>query len=97
MEGIMEKISREEWERKVALWQASGKSAKAWSQEQGVNYNSFLSAKKRILKKPVANFLELEQEQNLGLEVSFKGIKFILSRNFDEKILLRFVKILGAL
>jgi hypothetical protein len=89
------------WKKHIVCWQSSGKSAKAWCEENNVVYVSFITWKNRLYKSSVtsektATFIELKKSETecAGIKIQCKNSTLILSKDFDQQTLLRCLRIL---
>lgn len=84
-----------EWQKKIKIWQASGKSANEWCKENNIPIQTFYTWKKRLklqnktgLNEQV--FVELKDKSNDNvIFLEFKGFKIHLSKDFDIMLLKR--------
>jgi hypothetical protein len=89
------------WSERLRQQQVSGKSARAWCMEQSVPYRSFCAWRQRLqaAQEPqhelnCSGFTELPREDVPWLEISLRGAKLALHRNFDLAGLLRCMQML---
>jgi hypothetical protein len=84
-----------EWCDKVKQWQTSGKSIKAWCQEQNIPLPTFYGWKKRYESHPSSptqekQFIELKDKpKHPGIVLEFLDVKIYLTENFNEALLKR--------
>jgi len=89
-----------EWSEKIKEQKLSNKGVAAWCAEQNISPNTFQYWKKRINRAlPQAHnkssFLELPDEQPI-IEISLRGIKLSISRDFDRNALVNFLSLLKS-
>lgn len=87
-----------EWSEKIKKQKLSNKNAATWCKEQGISYNTFQYWRKRIKKinpeGPIKDpFLEIPEEHPL-IEVSLRGIRLAISKDFDRSALVYFLSLL---
>ena len=98
MEKMMAKgKANPDWKRLVLEWRASGKSSKAWCEENKIPNNTLSGWKKRLKKHELANvpiksktgFIELKNRElsESGISLECKGITIHLKTQFDSAIL----------
>lgn len=84
-----------QWQDRVREWEASGKNARVWCQENKIPVTT-LSGWKSRLKKSNANsstaksgFIELKDQvpSDPGITLEYNGIKIHLKANFDKVVL----------
>ena len=100
----MKKISREERERFLSAWKASGQPVKQFCREQGLNHYTFygwLEAQRKKPTEPTQAFVELkvnsEQSQDTPPLVIVCGpYRIELVRGFDRELLKTVLEVLGA-
>lgn len=78
-----------EWQKKIKIWQASGKNANEWCKENNIPIQTFYTWKKRLRLQNQANlneqiFIELKDKSNNNvILLEYKEFKIHLSMNFD--------------
>jgi hypothetical protein len=79
------------WQQRILAWKASGKTARSWCQEHGVQLGSFYQWRKRLNPKIVTTdaFIEIEEKKNSAIAIEYHGFRIHLTENFDEDALLR--------
>jgi len=91
------------WEDKVKEWQASGKSVKAWCQEQKIPPTTFYGWRERSVEgkcktkklSKKKHFIELKDEQQThSITLEFDGVKIHLSESFNALLLKRCLAVL---
>lgn len=94
--------SKEQWLEIIATWKTSKRSQKAWCEENSIPLSSFSVAFRRLegqrqapLKR--SDFIKIQPKQNIGLQLSYKGLSLHLTADFDEQVLARFLKVVGEL
>jgi hypothetical protein len=98
MEKMMAKgKANPNWKRLVLEWKASGKTSKAWCEENKIPINTLSGWKKRLKKDELANapsecktgFIELKNHElsESGIFLECKGIKIHLKSQFDPSVL----------
>lgn len=90
---------RREWAARVEQWRSSGKSAKAWCEENSLVYTTFLGWVHRFKKsKKVqpSSFIELkDQPQSFsGITLEYDDIRINVPLNFDPITLNRCLQVL---
>jgi hypothetical protein len=83
------------WKEIVLEWEASGKSIKAWCQENKIPITTFCGWKNRFKKfntdsvKTKAGFIELKEQSqpDPGIILEYSGIKIHLKAKFDKTAL----------
>jgi hypothetical protein len=88
-----------EWSEKIKKQKLSNKSEGAWCQEQGISYNTFQYWKKRINKRnpegpKKSEFLEIVD--NSWIEISLRGVKLVITKDFDRNGLMYFLSLLKS-
>ena len=91
---------QQNWSNKLAQWEKSGKSAKAWCQENKVIYTTFLGWRNRLrhnstspanVETPAASqFIELKEEKQTmssGISIECTGLLIHLSVEFNPSTL----------
>jgi hypothetical protein len=97
----MRKSSEEhvlEWSERIKNQKLSNQNRKDWCREQGISYNTFQYWYYKLNEKASKNpdkipFLEIPEEYP-WIEVSFRGAKIILSKDFDRSAFLCLVRLL---
>lgn len=91
-----QKSTRQEWVRRITQWQQSGKSARAWCQENKVTYITFLGWRNRLqlksspLPHPTSlspsQFIELKEKPSIssGVSIECSGVLIHLSAEFND-------------
>ena len=89
-----------EWSEKIKAQKLSNLSQGKWCQEQDIRYSTFQYWKSRInrrnresLKKN--EFIEIPEDRPL-VEVSLRGIKLAIFKEFDRKGLIHFLSLLKS-
>lgn len=91
---------RIEWERKVSEWQKSGKSVRAWCQENQINYVTFLGWRNRLQEDQSladhSEFVELKEKSSSGAGISLEcsGVFIHLSLDFNTLALKKCLAVL---
>ena len=88
-----------EWSEKIKEQKLSNMGVAAWCAGQNISPNTFQYWKKRINRTlpqaPTNSFLELPEEQPI-IEISLRGIKLAISRDFDRNALVNFLSLLKS-
>lgn len=89
-----------EWSEKIKKQKLSNMGVAAWCSEQNISPNTFQYWKKRINRASPqvhkkSSFLELPDEQSI-IEISLRGIKLEISRDFDRNALVNFLSLLKS-
>ena len=87
-----------EWSEKIKEQKLSNKGVGAWCAEQNISPNTFQYWKKRIKRAfpkshHKSSFLELAEEPSI-IEVSLRGIKLTMTKDFDRTALISFLSLL---
>ena len=100
----MKKMSREERQRLVNAWKASGKSVTQFSRENGINHYTFRGWLKGERKPPAAGKPFVEVSLPHATPLSHKPIilwcgsyRIELERGFDRELLKTVLEVLGAI
>jgi len=78
-----------EWQKKVKIWQTSGKSAREWCKEHDISIQTFYTWKKRLkFQKHVPlhkqEFIELKDKvSNNAILLEYQAFKIHLPLDFD--------------
>jgi hypothetical protein len=81
---MLKKDLRENWERYLEQWKASGLTGSEWCRENNLTYCVFLYWKKKLNSSHP--FVELKDSSTVSeIEVEFQGFLIRLSKNFDEQ------------
>jgi hypothetical protein len=103
MPAANEKL-KNEWKNRFEQWRASGKTIKAWCEEQKISLHVFYYWRTKFKSVPnIAQsssnpFIEVtDRKVDSGLSLQWYGIVVCLSKNFDEKTLARLLQILRRL
>ena len=99
---VYEKNAVRCWSERIEVHQASGKNAKIWCQENQVSYKSFLKWRSRlssleIKKGPLLIEIFEDSSEHTWMEITTKGAKLILARNFNRTSLIRLIEVLREL
>jgi len=84
------------WEKQIRSWEVSGKSARAWCRDQGINYSTFTYWKSKLSfpNNRTDNFIEIKDDATsvsrgfTGIEILCNGVAIKLYDGFDEEVLL---------
>jgi hypothetical protein len=100
MEDIVNQDPKQqEWSSKIAQWRQSGKSAKAWCQENKVIYTTFLGWRDRLRRTSSSHshrtnpsslqFIELKEKPTTssGVSIECAGALIHLSAEFNSSTL----------
>ena len=88
-----------EWSERIKAQKLSNMSEGKWCQQQDIRYSTFQYWKSRInrnresLKK--SEFIEIPADRPL-IEVSLRGIKLAIFKDFDQKGLIHFLSLLKS-
>lgn len=96
-----------DWKRLVLEWRTSGKSSKAWCEENKIPCNTLSGWKKRLKKYEINNvpvksktgFIELKNHElsDSGITLEHNGIKIHLKTQFDPSALKECLNCLGGI
>jgi len=84
------------WKERVLEWKTSGKSSKAWCQENKIPYTTFSGWKNRLKKSDdnstaefKTGFIELKDQtqSDPGIFLECNGVKIHLKAEFDKLVL----------
>ena len=84
-----------EWQKKIKIWQTSGKNANEWCKENKIPIQTFYTWKKRLRLQNQASlneqiFFELKDKPNdKAILLEYKEFKIHLSMDFDVEQLKR--------
>jgi len=104
--GMNNNELRSLWEQRFAEYEASGKTIKAWCQEQAVKENQFYYWRKKLRMNQVANnqpvqWLSLELEQVRfapdSIAVHIGQITIEIKKGFDHHLLREIVQVLQTI
>jgi hypothetical protein len=87
-----------EWSEKIKEQKLSEKTISTWCAEKEITYTTFLYWQRKIRQlsqSPKKEFIEIPEELP-SLEISLKGIKIIISKEFDRSSLIFFLNLLKA-
>ena len=78
------------WKTRIHEWQKTGKSGRAWCQNEGLTYSHFIYWKGKILPKATPlHFVEMidKQETHSPIEIEIMEAIIRVSGDFDENVL----------
>ncbi len=89
-----------EWSEKIKNQKLSNKSVKEWCKEQGISKHTFQYWNQKINKsntsKVIKNtFFEIPEETCM-IEISLRGMKIFISKDFDRNTLIHFLSLLTS-
>lgn len=92
-----------EWSEKIKQQKLSAMTEGNWCQEQGISYNTFQYWKAKLKKLNDDNlknlkknaFIEIPEELPL-IEISLRGIKMTIFKDFDRNGLIHFLNLLKS-
>jgi hypothetical protein len=89
-----------EWSEKIKKQKLSNKSENMWCREQGIPYTTYLYWKKKINQRnppspKKTEFIEIPEDPSL-IEISLRGVKLTIAKNFDKSGLLYFLSLLKS-
>ena len=96
---------REQWRKRIAQQQSSGKSVAAFCRDGGVSENSFYFWKRHLREADAATFVELKtsaaavpEARPARIEVRLSGRRRLLvRRGFDRDLLIELVRVLEGI
>lgn len=87
----MSKIPKEEWQKRIEQWQASGKSCRKWCQDYQIPYTTFLGWRHRLkrLENQGSSFIELKNlpKQEVILTLECGGIRILLPHGCNDQLI----------
>ncbi len=89
-----------EGSEKIKRQKLSAMTERKWCQENGISYNTLQYWKTKIKSKSVENqkrneFIEIPEDGPL-IEISLRGIKLSIFKNFDRNGLVHFLNLLKS-
>src|SRR5262249_13640163 len=94
----------QKWQQLVSQFEASdAKTASEWCAKNKICYKAFVTWRKRLKNESMTSstkqnpaFVELSDSPTAlsGIQITLRNLHFTLSKDFDEEVLLRFLRIL---
>lgn len=81
----------EHWKVTVNNWASSGKSMRKWCLENSIPMNTFRYWKEKFSPQKLDKtaFVEIPEEQSIGIEIRYKGFEIHVGQEFNEQALVR--------
>jgi hypothetical protein len=104
MEKVRIRRTQEQWLRLIEEWRTSNMPATAWCHEHNIPYDSFIIWRKRLKgtgqkqsEMQNAPFVELADHTSTlsGIEIRYRSLSVVLSKNFDPSTLIHCLQALG--
>ncbi len=89
-----------EWSEKIKSQKLSNKSVKEWCEEQGISHHAFQYWNQKINKSlfskgAKSSFFEIGEEPSM-IEISLRGMKISIAKDFDRNALIDFLGLLTS-
>lgn len=81
----------EHWEMLIKNWSSSSKSMRKWCLENSIPINTFRYWRDKFSSQELDKtaFVEILEEQSIGIEIRYQGFEIHISKEFNEQALVR--------